>query len=144
MINEWKYIVIRFYTPWQSFVGVTDKRNRVDDGGRKDSERRRLNGFIWENDNKCCKLSHFLLVSLTLLRFGAVLSVPRHNADSLEASKNYVRISKVMGAFSDFIEMLYIFHSASNLCLLLHIASQDMCRHLKRRLAFLLVVSDFY
>lgn len=24
---------------------------------------RRLNGFIWENDNKCCKMSHFFFAA---------------------------------------------------------------------------------
>lgn len=124
-----------------------DKRNRDDDEERKEREReRRLNGFISENDNKCWKMSHFFVVS-ALHR-----SWPRHFADSLEKQQRRKKITfryqkathNVMGAFSVFIEMLYIFHSVSNLCLLLHIALQDMCRHLKRRLAFLLVVSDFY
>ena len=147
------------------FVGVTTrkidrKRDRVDDGGRKDCERR-LNGFIWENDNKCCKMSHFFLLhippSLLIHPFGPVarwftVEKSAANKKDKKASKKlrygYQKATQnVMGAFSDFIEMLYIFHSASNLCLLLHIALQDMCRHLKRRfgifcLLFLIFINN--
>ena len=136
------------------------KRDRVDDGGRKDCKRR-LNGFIWENDNKCRKMSHFFYFTSSLPSYSRIW--PPSLADSLmknsAAKKKDKKASKkllygyqkatqnVMGAFSDFIEMLYIFHSASNLCLLLHIALQDMCRHLKRRfgifcLLFLIFINN--
>lgn len=133
------------------FVGVTTREIELMTEEEKDCKRRRLNGFIWENDNKCSKMSHFFLHHILL---GPVTSLThskeseRENSKKERQAKTTFRYQKathnVMGAFSDFIEMLYIFHSASNLCLLLHIALQDMCRHLKRRLAFLLVVSDFY
>lgn len=72
------------------FVGVTTREIELMTGEEKTAKRRRLNGFIWENDNKCCKMSHF---------FPSQSLGPRHFADSLEREKakqgkNIARISK--------------------------------------------------
>lgn len=119
---------------------------------------RRLNGFISENDNKCCKLSHFfpaprlpspLLLFASQLADSLSLQSTRWNARGwrMKEEQKIVQISKGNSQCHEgvlrLIEMLYIFHSTCPICVS-YILCRDMCRHWKRRLAYLLVVPEFY
>lgn len=147
MINEQKYIVNGSAT---EFVGVTTREIEMMTGEEEKEQEEGLmvlSGKMIINVAKC--LIFFCTTSfLAPSSFAESLEKQQRIGRRKSKQKITFRYQKathnVMGAFSDNIEMLYIFHSVSNLCLLLHIALQDMCRHLKRRLEFLLVVSDFY